>query len=103
MGLARCWEYRARHMSIFLLKRLLTFVVTLILASVLIFLVMDVLPGNAAQTMLGADAPPDAVKALAEKLGLDKPPLERYLVWVGGMLTGDLGLRYAYRSPSSRL
>jgi peptide/nickel transport system permease protein len=90
-------------MSIFLLKRLATFVVTLILASVLIFLVMDVLPGNAAQTMLGPDAPPDAVRALTERLGLDKPPLERYLSWVGGMLTGDLGLSYAYSSPISAL
>ena len=68
-----------------------------------VFLVLEVLPGNAAQMMLGPDAPPDAVRALAEKLGLDRPPLERYFNWVGGMLTGDLGLSYAYSSPVSEL
>ena len=90
-------------MSVFLLKRLATFVATLVAASVVVFLVLEILPGDAAQMMMGPDASPDAVRALAAKLGLDRPPLERYLDWVGGMLRGDLGLSYAYSSPVAEL
>ena len=86
-------------MGLFLLKRLLTLVATLIGASVVVFVVLEILPGDAAQTMMGPDASPEAVRALATKLGLDQPPLERYWHWVTGMLTGDLGNSYAYSSP----
>ncbi len=90
-------------MSVFLLKRLATFVATLVAASVVIFLVLEILPGDAAQMMMGPDASPEAVRALAVKFGLDRPPLERYLGWVGGMLAGELGLSHAYSSPVSEL
>ncbi|HYM32883.1 MAG TPA: ABC transporter permease [Candidatus Cybelea sp.] len=90
-------------MSVFLLKRFATFIATLIGASIVIFLVLEILPGNAAQTMLGPDATPETVAALAHKLGLDRPPVARYLEWVGGMLTGHLGNSYAYNSPVSEL
>ena len=78
-------------MSVFLLKRLATFIATLLAASVVIFLVLEILPGDAAQMMMGPDASPEAVRALAVKFGLDRPPLERYLGWVGGMLTRRAG------------
>ena len=74
-------------MSVFLFKRLVTLVATLVAASVVVFLVLEILPGNAAQILMGPDASPEAVQALAVKLGLDRPPLERYWNWVGGMLT----------------
>lgn len=90
-------------MSIFLFKRLITLIATLAGASVLVFLVLEILPGNAAQILMGPDASPEAVQALAAKLGLDRPPLERYWDWVGGMLTGDLGLSYTYSTPVSEL
>ena len=51
-------------MSVFVLRRILTLVVTLFAASLIIFLVLDALPGNAAQMLMGADAAPDAVRAL---------------------------------------
>ncbi len=86
-------------MGLFLLKRLTTLIATLVGASIVIFLVLEILPGDAALIMMGPDASPEAVKALAAKLGLDRPPLERYLSWTGGMLTGDLGISYAYSSP----
>jgi len=86
-------------MGLFLLKRVLTLVATLIGASLVVFWVLEVLPGDAAQIMMGPDAAPEAVRALATKLGLDRPPLERYFQWTGGMLTGDLGDSYAYSSP----
>ena len=86
-------------MSLFLFKRILTLIATLIGTSVIVFLVLEILPGNAAQMLMGADASPDAVAALATKLGLDQPAWTRYWHWVGGLLTGDLGNSYAYGSP----
>ncbi len=90
-------------MGLFLFKRILTLIGTLAGASVVVFLVLEILPGDAAQMMMGPDAAPEAVTALAQKLGLDRPPLERYLTWVGGLLTGNLGDSYAYSSPVSEL
>ncbi|HXZ01058.1 MAG TPA: ABC transporter permease [Stellaceae bacterium] len=90
-------------MGRFLLNRLAGFAATLVAASVVIFLVLEVLPGNAAQVMLGPEAPAEAVRALSAKLGLDRPPLQRYLGWVEGMATGDLGTSYAYDTPVGEL
>src|SRR3954468_6571927 len=90
-------------MSLFLFKRLITLVATLVGTSVVVFLVLEILPGNAAQILMGPDASPEAVQALPVKLGLDHPPFERYWHWVSGMLTGDLGLSYAYSTPVSEL
>jgi peptide/nickel transport system permease protein len=72
-------------------------------ASLIIFLVLDALPGNAAQTLMGADASPDAIRALTVKLGLDQPLLYRYLHWIRGMAVGDLGNSYAYGTPVAGL
>ena len=70
----------------------------------LIFAALGILPGNAAEVRLGATATPEAVKALSEQLGLNRPPTERYLRWVGGMLLhGDLGLSVSYDTPVSEL
>jgi peptide/nickel transport system permease protein len=90
-------------MGLFLLKRFLTLLITLAGASIVVFLVLEVLPGNAAQVLMGPDASPDAVLALANKLGLDKSPLIRYGQWVGGVVVGDLGLSYTYGSPVADL
>ena len=90
-------------MRVFLFKRLITLIATLIGASVVIFVVLEILPGNAAQILMGPDASSEAVQALAFKLGIDHPPLERYWNWVSGILTGDLGLSYAYSTPVSEL
>ena len=90
-------------MSLFLFKRLLTLIATLIATSAIVFLVLEVLPGNAAQMLMGPDASPDAVAALAIKLGLDQPAWTRYGHWVAGLLTGDLGNSYAYGSPVADL
>src|SRR4051794_14167837 len=90
-------------MSVFLLKRLITLVATLIATSIVVFLVLEVLPGDAAQILMGPDASPEAVQALATKLGIDRPPLERYGRWVSGLLTGDLGESHAYSAPVADL
>jgi peptide/nickel transport system permease protein len=85
--------------GLFLLKRLGTLLATLLGASVVIFLVLEILPGNAAQILMGPDAAPEAVQALAVKLGLNLPPMTRYWQWVGGLLVGDLGISYSYSTP----
>jgi peptide/nickel transport system permease protein len=90
-------------MGLFLCKRLITLVATLIGASVVVFLVLEVLPGNAAQILMGPDASPDAVAALATQLGIDQPALQRYGRWVLGLLSGELGLSYAYSTPVAEL
>jgi peptide/nickel transport system permease protein len=90
-------------MGLFLFKRLITLVATLVGTSVVVFLVLEILPGNAAQILMGPDAAPEAVQALAEKLGLDRPAWERYWAWISGMLVGDLGLSYAYSTPVGEL
>jgi len=87
------------NMSLFFLKRVLTLLVTLVGASLVVFLVLEILPGNAAQILLGPDADPEAVMALGRQLGLNQPAISRYFHWVGGLLGGDLGISYAYSSP----
>ncbi|WHZ12337.1 MAG: ABC transporter, permease protein 1 (cluster 5, nickel/peptides/opines) [Burkholderiaceae bacterium] len=86
-------------MGLFLVKRVITLIATLIGASVVVFLVLEVLPGNAAQVLMGPDASPAAVAALAHKLGLDQPAWTRYWHWIAGMLSGHLGNSYAYSAP----
>ncbi|MGO4869180.1 MAG: ABC transporter permease, partial [Roseiarcus sp.] len=81
------------------LQRLFLLAATLIFASLVVFGVLEILPGDAAQTMLGASATPEAVAALAHKLGLDQPVATRYWSWIVGVLHGDFGLSYAYGSP----
>ena len=90
-------------MLLFAARRVLILAATLAFASLIVFAALEILPGDAAQTMLGASATPDSVAALAHKLGLDRPAPERYLAWIGGALHGDLGASYAYNSPIAPL
>jgi len=86
-------------MPLFLLQRLFTLLLTLLGASLVVFVVLEILPGNAAEVLLGPDAAPEAVAALAAKLGLDQPAWQRYGQWLAGLLTGDLGDSHAYSTP----
>src|ERR1700684_2076426 len=90
-------------MLLYVGQRIVLFVTTLLFASLVVFAVMQILPGDAAQTMLGPTATPEAVAALSHKLGLDLPAPIRYAHWIGGALHGDLGLSYAYGSPIAPL
>jgi len=83
----------------YLLQRLAVLAATLIAASVIVFAVMSILPGDAAEAMLGPSATPEAVAALSHKLGLDQPVHLRYAHWIAGVARGDFGLSYAYGSP----
>jgi hypothetical protein len=93
----------APAISFFLAKRFASFVLTLLAASVVIFTVLDVLPGNAAEVMLGESATPESLAALTAKLGLDRPPLVRYVDWMKGLATGELGISTAYDTPITQL
>ena len=90
-------------MSVFLLKRLATFVATLLVASVLVFAVLDLLPGNVAQVILGDTATPESLAALEKKLGLDRPALVRYTDWIGGLLQGRTAQSHSYDTPTAAL
>jgi peptide/nickel transport system permease protein len=90
-------------MTSFLLGRIVSLVLSLIAASIVIFLVLEVVPGDPAQFMLGLNATPEAVANLRQTLGLDGPLLERYFTWVLGLLRGDFGISYTYKVPVSGL
>jgi len=90
-------------MLLFLLKRLATFAATLAVASALVFAVLELLPGNAAEVILGDTATPESVAALQAQLGLDRPALERYLAWVGGLLQGETARSISYDTPTTEL
>ena len=90
-------------MSYFLFKRVLTLFATLLATSVIVFAVLEILPGNAAQVLMGPDADPAAVAAKATELGLDRPALARYADWMRGLLHGDMGNSYSYGTPVSEL
>ncbi|CAN0580637.1 unnamed protein product, partial [Ectocarpus sp. 12 AP-2014] len=85
------------------LKRLISLVVSLAVASVAIFFVIEVVPGDPASYMLGINAQPDTVAALRADLGLDQSRIERYFSWIGGMLTGNFGTSYTYRTPVAQM
>ena len=85
------------------LKRLLSLMISLAIASLVIFMVTEVAPGDPASFMLGINAQEDTLAALRAELGLDQSKPVRYLNWVGGMLTGDFGTSYTYRTPVSEM
>jgi len=73
------------------IRRSLMSVVTLLLVSLIIFSMLEVLPGDVASRILGRDATPETLEQLRTELGLDKPAPVRYLTWLGGLVTGDMG------------
>ena len=87
----------------FVLKRLAGLAATLWVASIVVFAVLALLPGNAAELALGPSATPEAVQALALQLGLDQPAPRRYGRWIAGLLRGDLGISIAYDTPVAGL
>jgi peptide/nickel transport system permease protein len=86
-------------MTAYLAKRLLIAAATLFVASIVVFAVLEILPGDPAHLMLGINATPEAVEALRVEMGLNLPPLLRYLHWIGGLLTLDFGRSYTYSVP----
>jgi peptide/nickel transport system permease protein len=77
------------------LQRLGLGVLTLFAVSIIIFVAIEALPGDFARAILGQSATPETVAAFQRDIGLDRPPVERYLVWIGGVLQGDFGNSFA--------
>ncbi|NEE01623.1 ABC transporter permease [Phytoactinopolyspora halotolerans] len=82
-------------MTLFVARRLGAMVLTVVLASLLVFVALQALPGDVATQILGRDATPEAVQVLRDQLGLDQPAWRRYLEWVGGAIQGDFGTSLA--------
>jgi len=87
----------------YLAGRALALVLTLIAASIVVFAIVEIAPGDPAAYMMGLNADPAAVAALRAALGLEGPLLRRYLDWAGGLLRGDFGVSYTYRVPVADL
>ena len=81
----------------YIIKKLLTLILTLFFISVLVFLIFQVIPGDPALSILGTEATEEQVEALREQLGLNDPMPERYFNWFTGVLTGNLGRSYRYQ------
>jgi peptide/nickel transport system substrate-binding protein len=88
-----------RYGSAFALQRLAVLAATLLVASGVVFAIVQVVPGDPVRYMLGLQADADTVALLRHQLGLDAAPLQRYLSWIGGMLHADFGSSYTYRIP----
>ncbi|MXY65576.1 MAG: ABC transporter permease [Gammaproteobacteria bacterium] len=86
-----------------IVKRLGLGIVTLIAVSIIIFVAIEMLPGDIAQIILGQSATPETVAVFRQELGLDRPALTRYLDWAGGMLRGDFGTALASKRDVSEL
>ncbi len=90
-------------MAVYLSRRLAALAITLLVASLVVFLVLEVLPGDPAAIMLGVNAREDTLAALRSEMGLDRPAAARYLSWLGGLVTGELGTSHTYGVPVSEL
>ena len=84
-------------------QRIALGLLTLFVVSLLIAFGVELLPGDLAQEILGQGATPEGLRVLRLQLGLDTPPHIRYLDWLGGMVTGDMGLSLANKRPISEL
>lgn len=80
-------------------KRAGSGLISLLLVSILIFLGTALLPGDAAQALLGQNATPENLAALRDQLGLNDPLIKRYFSWIGGIVQGDMGVSYSSKEP----
>jgi len=87
----------------YLATRALSVVLTLFVATLVIFIALNLAPGDPASFMMGTAGDPSALAQLRVELGLDQPVWLRYLNWIGGLLSGDFGVSYTYRVPVATL
>jgi peptide/nickel transport system permease protein len=87
----------------YLAERLAVLVATLLAATAVVFMLVQVVPGDPVRFMMGLQADPDTVAAIRREMGLDAAPLQRYAQWIAGLLRGDFGLSYTYRIPVGAL
>lgn len=90
-------------MGSFLAQRALQGIFTLLVASVIIFAVIRLVPGDPAVLSAGPEASPETIEAVREQLGLNKPMVEQYFIWAGAALSGDFGKSYSASVPVTDL
>jgi peptide/nickel transport system permease protein len=90
-------------MTLYVLQRVFGFVVTLFIAAAVIFILLDLMPGDPARFVLGINATPEAVAALRVQMGLNDPAHIRFANWIFGMLHGDFGLSQTQKLPVAKL
>lgn len=86
-------------MLIYIARKALILLVTLAMASLAIFVTLEILPGDPALLILGIEAQDDTLAALRAQVGLDRPPTVRYLAWIGGLVSGTSGISHTYAVP----
>jgi peptide/nickel transport system permease protein len=84
-------------MIAFIIRRLLQTVIVLFMVSLIVFSILQVLPGDPARTLLGPEASPEQVEQIREELGLNRSLPVQYITWVGHAIQGDLGKSIAFR------
>ncbi|HEY4721877.1 MAG TPA: ABC transporter permease [Anaerolineae bacterium] len=77
------------------LQRLWMGAITLFVVSIIIFATIEMLPGDFAKAILGQSATPETVAAFQRQIGLDRSPVERYVIWIGNVLQGDFGVSFS--------
>ena len=87
----------------FLFRRFFATLITIFLASLLVFCALLAIPGDPAAIILGINASPEALTALQKQLGLDMPPVQRFFAWLGGIVQGDFGTSIKWDVPVSKL
>ena len=83
----------------YILKRLISAIPVLLGITIIVFLIMSLIPGDPATAILGSYATPENVAKINRDLGLDKPLVQRYFIWLSNMLTGDFGRSYSLNRP----
>lgn len=84
-------------------KKIITLIMTLFLVSVAAFLAFQIIPGDVVRSILGTEATPEREAQLREELGLNDPPVVRYVNWMTGVLRGDLGRSYRYSKSMNEM
>ncbi|HEX9889567.1 MAG TPA: ABC transporter permease [Nitriliruptorales bacterium] len=90
-------------MWLLVIRRTGLFLASLLVASIIVFIALALLPGDAAQTVLGVEATPEALERLRVRFGLDRPLIVQYVDWLAGVVRGDFGVSYVSRVPIAPL
>ena len=84
-------------------KKITTLIITLFIVSVAAFLAFQIIPGDVVTSILGTEATPEREAQLRAELGLDQPPVKRYVTWMTDVLQGDLGVSYRYSKSMNEM
>lgn len=87
----------------YVLKKVATTVITMVVVSLFVFLVFNLISGDPATSILGTEATPERLESLREEMGLNDPLLVRYFRWGANFIKGDMGTSYSYKIPVSQM